>query len=677
MNKNDKIVIKIEDIGVDGEGIGKIDGYTWFVKNALIGDTVEAVVTKMKKHYGYAKMLNIIEPSKDRVEPKCPVARQCGGCQIQELSYEAQLRFKTKKVRGNLERIGGFAPEFLDAVMEPICGMYTTGGEYLRSDCKAGRAESLLGAGKVRDGWEGFRYRNKAQFPIGTDKNGQIVTGFYAGRTHQIIPNMECALGAEINQDILRIIVDFMNENHISAYDETTGRGLVRHVLIRCGFKTGEIMVCLVINGDKFPKSEELVDKLVQIEGMTSITYSKNRENTNVIMGKEIGVLWGQGYITDYIGNVKYQISPLSFFQVNPVQTEKLYGLALEYADLTGKETVWDLYCGIGTISLFLARNAKQVYGVEIVPQAIDDARNNAKINDIKNAEFFVGKAEEVLPEYYARYESVCGNPTSVRTEWCQEIGRTSDDEMMTPDVIVVDPPRKGCDEALLKTMVQMSPERIVYVSCDSATLARDLKYLCENGYEVKRARAIDLFPMTVHCETVVLLSRQKYRDEYEEYFMNRTVEDIMLEYGEQRDEWKVCRPKKVTDETVCLLSKLNAKQHVEVELNMDELDLTAAESKATYQEIKDYIFEKHGVKVSSLYIAQVKEKHGIIERENYNIRKATRRMDSLLDNSTTATNLENADSQGKVKAEDAKQLKCPVEKERLIEEALREFKMI
>lgn len=461
MKKNEKIVVTIEDIGVNGEGIGKLDGYTLFVKDAIIGDTVEAVITKPKKNYAYAKMLRIIEPSPARVSAKCPVARQCGGCQIQELSYEAQLDFKAKKVRGNLERIGGFAPEFLDSVMEPICGME-----------------------------EPFYYRNKAQFPIGTDRNGNVVTGFYAGRTHQIIPNTECALGVGINKKILDIIVDFMNEHHITAYDEETGRGLVRHVLIRYGFKTREIMVCLVINGDKLPHSEKLVDKLTQIEGMTSITYSVNRENTNVIMGKEIGLLWGQSYITDYIGDVKYQISPLSFFQVNPVQTEKLYGLALEYANLKGEETVWDLYCGIGTISLFLAQKAKQVYGVEIIPQAIDDARNNAKINGIGNAEFFVGKAEEVLPEYYERYEREHG-------------------EKAYADVIVVDPPRKGCDEALLHTMAKMQPERIVYVSCDSATLARDLKYLCENGYELKKVRPVDQFPMTVHVESAVLLQRK------------------------------------------------------------------------------------------------------------------------------------------------------------------------
>ena len=461
MKKNDKVIVTIEDIGVNGEGIGKVDGYTLFVKDAIIGDTVEAVITKPKKNYGYAKMLKIMDCSPHRVPAKCPVARQCGGCQIQELSYEAQLAFKAKKVRGNLERIGGFTPEFLDRVMESICGMETP-----------------------------FHYRNKAQFPIGTDKEGNVITGFYAGRTHQIIPNMECALGVSVNQEILGVIVDFMNEYHVTAYDEESQRGLVRHVLIRYGFTTKEIMVCLVINGDNLPHSEKLVDKLVKINGMTSITYSINRENTNVIMGKEIHLLWGQSYITDYIGNVKYQISPLSFYQVNPAQTEKLYGLALEYAQLTGEETVWDLYCGIGTISLFLAQKAKKVYGVEIVPQAIDDARINAKINGIDNVDFFVGKAEEVLPEYYAEYEREHGKKAYA-------------------DVIVVDPPRKGCDETLLDTMVKMQPKRIVYVSCDSATLARDLKYLCENGYELKKVKPVDQFPMTTHLELITLLQKE------------------------------------------------------------------------------------------------------------------------------------------------------------------------
>ena len=462
MKKNDFVTLTIEDIGVGGEGIGKAEGMTFFVKDAVVGDVIQARITKLKKNYGYARLMKILKPSEKRKEAKCPVARQCGGCQVQEMAYEEQLKFKERKVRNNLERIGGFESTLLDAVMEPICGME-----------------------------EPFHYRNKAQYPIGIDRDGNPVAGFYAGRTHQIIPNTVCALGKEINTEVLNIVLEFMKEFHVTAYDEGTGTGLFRHVLIRSGFKTGEIMVCLIVNGTQIPHVETLTERLTKLPGMTSITMNINCENTNVIMGKEIRLLWGQEYITDYIGEIKYQISPLSFYQVNPVQTEVLYGLACEYAGLTGQETVWDLYCGIGTISLFLAQKAKQVYGVEIIPQAIEDARKNAEINGITNAEFYVGKAEEVLPDYYRKYEE--SHP-----------GRRAH-----ADVIVVDPPRKGCDETLLETMVNMEPDRIVYVSCDSATLARDLKYLCENGYELKKVRPADMFPMTVHVETVVKLCRK------------------------------------------------------------------------------------------------------------------------------------------------------------------------
>lgn len=554
MNKNDIVTVEITDIGVSGEGIGHVDGYTLFIKDAVIGDVVEAKVMKAKKNYGYARLMKVITPSEYRVEPKCAFARRCGGCQIQEMSYDRQLVFKDQKIRGNLERIGGFTKDQIDTVMQPVVGMEHP-----------------------------FGYRNKAQFPFGTDKESNPITGFYAGRTHDIIANTDCALGVEKNKEILEIILQYMRENKIKSYDEKTGKGLIRHALIRYGFKTKEIMVCLVVNGKKLPKAERLIEKLIQIEGMTSITISPNTRRDNVIMGDSYEILWGQGYITDYIGNVKYQISPLSFYQVNPVQTEKLYGLALEYADLKGDETVWDLYCGIGTISLFLAQKAKQVYGVEIVPQAIDDAKENAKINAIDNAEFFVGKAEEVLPEYYAEYE------------------REHNGETAHADVIVVDPPRKGCDETLLETIVKMQPEKVVYVSCDSATLARDLKYLCANGYEIKMCRGVDQFPQSVHVETV------------------------------------------------CLLSKLHSDHHIEVELEMDELDLTAAESKATYEEIKDYVLKQSGLKVSNLYIAQVKQKCGIIERANYNLPKS----------------------------ENSRQPKCPPEKEAAIREALEHFQMI
>ena len=531
MQKNDLVTVAIEDIGVGGEGIGKVDGYTLFIKDAIIGDVVEAKIVKAKKNYGYARLMNIVTPSENRVEkPACPMARRCGGCQIQEMKYGAQLAFKEGKVRGNLERIGEVPTELLDKVMQPIVGME-----------------------------EPFHYRNKAQFPIGTDKEGHIITGFYAGRTHSIIPNTDCALGVAVNQKILEIILHFMENNHISAYDEEKHKGLVRHVLIRYGFKTDEIMVCIVINGEKLPHAEKLVDKLCKIPGMTSITISVNKAKTNVIMGNEIKLLWGQTYITDYIGNVKYQISPLSFYQVNPVQTEKLYELALDYADLNGNETVWDLYCGIGTISLFLAQNAKQVYGVEIVPQAIDDARNNAKINDITNAEFYVGKAEEVLPGYYREYQESHGGETA------------------HADVIVVDPPRKGCEESLLQTIVDMQPEKVVYVSCDSATLARDVKFLRENGYELKKITPVDQFPNTVHVETVCLLSH-KSPDSH----INVTVE-----FGE--GEGKVPLDKIVE----------RAKQHQPA-------------PKATYKLIQEYVEMKYGFKVHTAYIAEVKRELGL-----------------------------------------------------------------
>lgn len=449
--KNDKIEVFIEDMSETGEGIGKTDGFTWFIKDTVIGDHVEAKVMKIKKSYGFARLEQIKRKSPNRVVPKCPVARQCGGCQLQAMDYAEQLLYKEKKIYNNLVRIGGFS----DVPMLPVMGMD-----------------------------EPWRYRNKAQFPWGTDKEGNIVTGFYAGRTHSIIGCEDCLLGIEENQEILKRIKAHMERHGLRPYDEETHKGLMRHTLIRKGFKTGELMVCQVINGKSLPHSGELVNCLMEIPGMTSISVSVNREQTNVIMGNQVENLYGPGFITDYIGDVKYRISPLSFYQVNPVQTEKLYGTALEYAGLTGDETVWDLYCGIGTISLFLAKKAKKVYGVEIVPQAIEDARENAKLNGIGNVEFFVGKAEEVLPEQYEKNH-------------------------VYADVIVVDPPRKGCDEVCLDTIVKMAPKRVVYVSCDSATLARDLKYMRERGYEIVRVRGCDMFAQTGHTETIVKLCRK------------------------------------------------------------------------------------------------------------------------------------------------------------------------
>ncbi len=541
--KNDLVTLEIEDCGIDGEGIGKADGFTVFVKDAVIGDTVTAKIIKAKKNYGYGRLMEVLKPSPYRVEPKCEFARQCGGCQLQALSYDQQLVFKTNKVKGHLERIGGFT----DIPMEPIIGMD-----------------------------ELFHYRNKAQFPVGRNKEGKIVTGFYAGRTHNIIENRDCALGVAENKEVLDRVIAHMEKYGIEPYNEATGKGLVRHVLIRYGYFTKEVMVCLILNGNKIPKEELLVKSLCEIPGMTSITINVNKKRSNVILGEEICLLWGQEYITDRIGDISYQISPLSFYQVNPMQTQKLYAKALEYADLHGEETVWDLYCGIGTISLFLAQKAKFVRGVEIVPAAIENAKENAKLNGLENTEFFVGKAEEVLPREYKK-------------------------NGVYADVIVVDPPRKGCDETLLETMVEMNPERIVYVSCDSATLARDLKYLCERGYELRKVCPVDQFGMTVHVETVVLLSQQK------------------------------------PDDTI------------EIDLDLDELDATSAELKATYQEIKDYVLKEFGLKVSSLYISQVKRKCGIEVGENYNLPKS----------------------------ENARVPQCPKEKEEAIKAALKYFAMI
>jgi 23S rRNA (uracil1939-C5)-methyltransferase len=491
-------------MGVDGEGIGKYEGMTFFVKDALIGDIIRARATKLKKNYGYARVEEIIEPSPHRTDPPCELHRRCGGCQIQALDYKEQLSFKEKKVRNNLMRIGGFSEELLDKIMEPAVGMD-----------------------------EPFRYRNKAQFPVGYDKNGELVAGFYAARTHSIIPVSDCLIGAAENRPVLELILDWMRENNIPAYDENDGSGLVRHILIRKGFTTEELMVCLVINGNSLPCQEPLIEALTKLEGMTSISFNINLERTNVILGKKTKCIWGMPYITDYIHlrntrdfsltdtAIAYHISPQSFYQVNPVQTEKLYSTALDYAALTGKESVWDLYCGIGTISLFLSQKARQVYGVEIVPQAIEDAKNNAKLNHIDNAEFFVGKAEEVLPKFYsgnleAASREHWGEPGSAGNDSCEDRMVPDSDAMRHPDVIVVDPPRKGCDEICLSTMLGMRPERIVYISCDSATLARDLKILCEGGYKLDRIRPFDLFPHSGHVETVVQLSQQKPDDRIE-----------------------------------------------------------------------------------------------------------------------------------------------------------------
>ncbi|MCR5002055.1 MAG: 23S rRNA (uracil(1939)-C(5))-methyltransferase RlmD [Lachnospiraceae bacterium] len=504
-NKNDIVRLEITDIQAEGMGVGKVDGYALFVKDTVVGDVIDARIVKVKKSYGYGRVERIISPSPKRVEPRCPIARACGGCQLQAMSYDAQLEFKENKVRNVLVRIGGFEAEFIDSIMEPIIGM--------------------------DDPW---RYRNKAQYPIGTDKDGNPVAGFYAGRTHDIIPCTDCLLGVPENKEILEAVLSYMKEHDIPAYDEKTGEGVVRHVLIRKGFNTGEIMVCIVVKrGDgssvhfsfnKFANIVTLEMNRGTVPPFHSLSVSINNKKTNVIMGNEIHTIWGKDKISDILLGKKFEISPLSFYQVNPIQVEKLYGTAIEYAGLTGSEEVWDICCGIGTISLCMTDKAKVVHGLEIVPEAIEDAKRNAKLNNVDNAEFICAAAEEFLPVHK--------------------------DEIKA-DVVVMDPPRKGMDEAALAAVIDIAPARIVYVSCDPATLARDLKYLTGHGYELKRLRCTDMFCQTVHVETV------------------------------------------------CLLSKLSsAKHHIEINVDMDELDLTSAEAKATYEEIRNWVQEKYGLHV-------------------------------------------------------------------------------
>ena len=541
-SKNDCVELTIEDIGVSGEGIGKVDGYTLFVKDTVMGDVVRVKIMKAKKDDGYARLMDIIKPSEGRVEPACPIARQCGGCQIQAMNYNAQLKYKQKLVKDNLLRISGLT-EGVDYEMCEILGMDTP-----------------------------FRYRNKAQYPVGEDKDGNIVMGFYAGHTHSIIacPDDDCMLGHRDNAFILNAVKEWMKEYRVRAYNENIHKGTVRHVLIRTGYHTDEVMVCLVT---KKMLRKEAADGLVKAIqklklNVASLVVNINKEDTNVILGKECITLYGRPYIEDYIGDIKFQISPLSFYQVNPKQTEVLYNKALEFAGLKGNESVWDMYCGIGTISLFLAKKAGKVYGVEIVPQAIEDAKNNAKINNIDNAEFFVGKAEEVVPAFYKKQTGVQSDNDSTDSK---------EYDMTRPDVVVVDPPRKGCDKKLLDTIVSMSPDRIVYVSCDSATLARDLKLLVEYGYKVEKVQPVDQFGNTVHVETVVLLSHKK----------PDSVINVKVEFGEG-----------------------------EGKIPLDNIEKRAESYKpkerVTYKMIKEYIEAKHGFKVHTAYIAEVKRDLGL-----------------------------------------------------------------
>ena len=679
--KNELIILEITDLTEEGQGVGKSDGLVFFVKDSVMGDLVEARILKVKKNYAYAKVEKLLKPSPYRIAPLCPVAGKCGGCQLQHLSYEKELAWKEDRIAQSLIRIAGI-PE-----------------EEVRK-----RGEGILGGKTVR-------YRNKAQYPVQNGKELHVETeqigensildrkektaknfivdgkreghinfmsvvreelsglkmGFYGFHSHRIIETEDCLINSAENPLILNCIKEWAREYQISGYEEETGKGLLRHIFLRKGFATGEILLCLVLNGKSLPHGKELWEKLqglplsaeegglqrgtevssgVYVEskedgyseidsesgvnlhcgmdaqseadgrcgvdaereadlhcGMDAqseadVHYGKNRKvpekivglsmninegRGNAILGRETRCLYGKDSIEDKIGELSFSISAPSFYQVNPMQTEKIYGKALEYAALTGEETVWDCYCGIGTISLFLAQKAKQVYGLEIVPEAIENAKKNAEKNGLHNTEFYVGAAEKVLPK------------------WVEEQKREGKDVGNLVDVVSLDPPRKGCDEACLSAVLELSPKRIVYVSCDPGSLARDMKYLGEGGYALEKWVGIDNFPRTGHVETVALLS------------------------------------------------KLDVDKHIDVEIKLDELDLTSAESKASYAQIKEYILEKFDLKVSTLYIAQIKKKCGIVLREHYN------------------------------KSKKEKQVipQCTPEKEEAIMDALRHFKMI
>jgi 23S rRNA (uracil1939-C5)-methyltransferase len=449
VEKNKDYEIDIDSLGSSGEGVGRIQGFTVFVEGALPKERVLVKIVKVAKSYAYGKLLHIIQRSVQRVEPKCPYFKVCGGCQLQHLSYEGQLEYKTQQVKDALERIGHLE----NVEVLPTIGMD-----------------------------EPWKYRNKAQFPAGM-VSGKPVLGFYMSRSHNLIEIKDCPIQHDINEKVTALVHKFIQTYNIPVYQEENHKGIIRHVVTRVGFHSNQLMVIIVTNGE-LPRKKELVSILREgLPAVTSIVQNYQTARTNVVLGRKNVTLWGSDYIMDSIGDLKFKISPLSFYQVNPVQTEKLYALAMDFTALTGNEKVIDAYCGIGTISLFLARKAAKVYGVEIIPQAIEDAKENARINGVENAEFLVGESETVIPRL-------------------AKLG-------VKADVVVVDPPRKGCDEKLLETIVDIAPDRMAYVSCNPATLARDLKYMVENGFKVEKVQPVDMFPQGYHVECVIGMQRK------------------------------------------------------------------------------------------------------------------------------------------------------------------------
>ena len=546
LQKNQILTLRIERLSSDGSGVAhSADGEAVFVPGTAPGDEARVRIVKDCGRYAFGILDELLTPSPDRIPVDCPVAGPCGGCSLRHLDYAAELRAKQESVLDAFRRIGGLEVPVLDILPSPDVD----------------------------------RYRNKVQFPVGVDKNGVPCIGFYAGRTHRIVPCPDCKLQPSVLNEIGNALCAFFAQQGIRPYDEQSGKGLVRHIFLRRGAHSGQIMVCLVCTRAKLPHAERLCTALRgQFPAISTILLNVNAKNTNVILGSENHILYGPGYIEDTLCGVPVRLGPLSFYQVNTLAAERLYGVAAQYAQLTPDDTLLDLYCGMGTIGLSMAEQCRELIGVEIVPEAIESAKANAAR---------MGEAVAAKSLFF------CADAGQAATQLAAE--------GLHPDIVMLDPPRKGCDEATLSAVVRMAPRRVVYVSCNPATAARDAAWLEQNGYHAEKVQPVDLFPRTKHVEAVLLLT------------------------------------------------KLNVDRHIEVDVSMDELDVTAAESKATYNEIREHIWEHHQLKVSNLYIAQVKQKCGIIERENYH----------------------------KAKNENAKQPKCPKEKEDAIVEALKHFKMI
>lgn len=542
IEKNKTYTIEITDVTAEGSGVGHIDGFAVFVPGTVSGDRVLVLIVKVLKNYAYGKMLDIITPSPDRCDVSCPAFAKCGGCKFLHIKYEKQLEIKKNIVRNALKRIGGI-------------------------DCET---DEIIGADNPE------RYRNKMIFPVGEDREGNPVCGFFRERSHDIIPLADCLLGAEFNAPVIAAVKEYMTENHVDSYNEETHSGMIRRIFTRRGTQSGEIMIVISANGEELPNKNDLVERLRKISpDVVSIILNVNKKRTNLVLGDRNIILYGKSTISDRLCGMDYEISPYSFFQINHEQTEKLYKKAIEYADIKKDDEVIDIYCGIGTISLYAARFAKHVTGVEIVPEAIENAKENAERNGIENAEFFCSDASMLVPKLI--------------------------EKGISPNVVILDPPRKGSDPRTLAAIVRSGAARVVYVSCNPATLARDVKFLSENGYAAKKVCAVDMFPNTGHVETVVLLCR-------------KTPDDV-----------------------------------IKVKLSLDELELTSAESKATYEKIKEYVMRNFGLKVSTLYIAQTKRKFGIDMGENYNMPKSL----------------------------ESTQPQCPPDKEAAIVKALEHFKMI